>query len=213
MSTRAVCNWRLLQNVQAPNNHITCLSVSVENAGLSSSYSTLTSMWKKSRRPDSVRPWLSSEKALVRSSLPQPHIVQTKSNNQCLYICDSNCPMFKGFSLCSHVVAEAEVNGDRPVFLKCIQKGCIPNLSAIANQGLPCGSGRKGGVPKHKSVLLQLNLTLVVLSVTYKWYSLPFLLLVLRVIHHQLILSQLFPLQLLMPCLWLLVLVLPLTHA
>ena len=58
--------------------------------------------------------------------------------------------MFKGFPLCSHVVAVAEVNGDLPVFLKCIQKGCKPHLSAIANQGLPCGSGRKGGVSKRK---------------------------------------------------------------
>jgi hypothetical protein len=58
--------------------------------------------------------------------------------------------MFKGYSICSHVVAVAEVNGDLPVLLKGVQKGCKPNLSAIANQGLPCGSGRKGGVPKRK---------------------------------------------------------------
>ena len=58
-------------------------------------------------------PWLSDEKArLVKSSSsPQPHVVQMKPNNKGLYTCDSNCPMFKGFSLCSHVVAVAEVNG------------------------------------------------------------------------------------------------------
>ena len=33
---------------------------------------------------------------------------------------------------------------------KCIQKSCEPNLSAIATQALPSGSGRKGGVPKRK---------------------------------------------------------------
>ena len=122
-------------------------------------------MWKKAENLIQSEghilkvPWLSDEKArLVKSSSsPQPHVVQTRSNNKCLYICDSNCPMFKGFSLCSHVVAVAEVNGDLPVFLKSIQKGCKPNLSAIATQGLPCGSGRKGGVPNERErVLLQL---------------------------------------------------------
>ena len=67
---------------------------------------------------------MSDEKArLVKSSSsPQLHVVQAKSNGKCLYICDSNCPMFKGFSLCYHVVAVAEVNGDLPLFLKSIQK-------------------------------------------------------------------------------------------
>ena len=81
------------------------------------------------------------------SSSPQPHVVQTKSSNRHHYICDSNCPMFKGFSLCSHVVAVAEV---LPIFLSSIKKGCKPNLSAIAMHGMPGGSGRKGGVPKRK---------------------------------------------------------------
>ena len=114
-------------------------------------------MWKKvenlvqSEEHILKAPWLSDEKALVKSSpSPQPHVVQIRSNNKWLYICDSNRPMFKGFLLCSHVFAVAEVDGDLPVFLKSIQKGCNPNLSAIAIQGLPCGSGRKGGVPKRK---------------------------------------------------------------
>ena len=152
------------------------------------------------------------EKLIITS-----HVVQTKSNNKCLYICDLNCPMFKGFSLCSHVVAVAEANGDLLVlFLKCNKKGCKLNLSAIANQGLPCGSGRKGGVPKRKrSVLLQLNLTLFGSAFSHLQMMIfsPILLLVLRVIHPQLIPSLLFCLRLLMLCLWLLVLVVPLTHA
>ncbi len=136
----------------------TRLSVSVQNCGLSKvSQSTLEGIWKKAEiLIHSVgnilkAPWISDEKArLVKSlSSPQPH-VQRNSKNKSLYYCDSNCQMFKGFSICSHVVAVAEVNGDLQTFLNCLQKKCVPNLSAIATHGLPCGTGRKGGIPKRK---------------------------------------------------------------
>ena len=58
--------------------------------------------------------------------------------------------MFAGFSICSHVVAVAECNGDLKSFLDAASATCAPNLSAIANQGLPRGAGRKGGIPKRK---------------------------------------------------------------
>ena len=58
--------------------------------------------------------------------------------------------MFKGFSLCSHVVAVAECNGDLKSFLDAVSGTCAPNLTAIATQGLPKGAGRKGGIPKRK---------------------------------------------------------------
>ena len=58
--------------------------------------------------------------------------------------------MFKGFSLCSHVLAVVECNGDLKSFLDSVSGTCTPNLTAIANQGLPKGAGRKGGVPKRK---------------------------------------------------------------
>ena len=54
--------------------------------------------------------------------------------------------MFAGFSICSHVVAVAECNGDLKSFLDAASATCAPNLSAIANQGLP----REGGIPKRK---------------------------------------------------------------
>ena len=47
-------------------------------------------------------------------------------------------------------VAVAECNGDLKSFLDSISSTCAPNLTAIANQGLPKGVGRKGGIPKHK---------------------------------------------------------------
>ena len=58
--------------------------------------------------------------------------------------------MFKGFSLCSHVIATAHVNGDLRVFLDNVNGVCRPNLYAIASHGMPSGTGRKGGVPKLK---------------------------------------------------------------
>lgn len=84
------------------------------------SSSTLACMWNKAAGLIQARdhiltvPWLSDSKArLVKSSSsPQPHVVRTKTGSSCIYICDSSCPMFKGFSLCSHVVAVDEVNGD-----------------------------------------------------------------------------------------------------
>ena len=65
-----------------------------------------------------------------------------------MYVCDDKCPMFKGYSICAHVVAAAEDNGDLKSFLDCVR--CRPNLTAIGNAGMPSGSGRKGGKAKHK---------------------------------------------------------------
>ena len=58
--------------------------------------------------------------------------------------------MFKGFSICSHVVATAEVNKDLQSFLDSIKDTCAPNLSSIADYGMPSGSGRKREVNKRK---------------------------------------------------------------
>lgn len=58
--------------------------------------------------------------------------------------------MFKGFSLCSHVVAIAQCNGDLKSFLDAVNGTCAHNLTAITTQGLPKGAGRKCGVPKRK---------------------------------------------------------------
>ena len=97
-------------------------------------------------------PWLSDEKArLVKStSSLHLHVVTTNKENKNLYCCDDKCPMFAGFSICSHVVAVAEFNGDLRSFLDAARAKCTPNLTAVANQGLPKGAGRKGAVPKRK---------------------------------------------------------------
>ena len=135
------------------------LSVPFENCGLTNiAESTLSNMWSKAMKLVESKgdvlnaPWLSDEKArLVKStSSLHPHIVTTNKENKNLYCCDDKCPMFAGFSICSHVVAVAECNGDLRSFLDAARAKCTPNLTAIANQGLPKGAGRKGAVPKRK---------------------------------------------------------------
>ena len=96
-------------------------------------------------------PWLSEKGRLVKStSSSHPHVVTIDKPNSKLYCSDQHCPMYAGFKVCSHVVAVAECSGDLKSFLDAARRKCAPNLSVIANQGLPKGAGRKGGVPKNK---------------------------------------------------------------
>ena len=44
----------------------------------------------------------------------------------------------------------AQVNGDLCGFLELCSKEFRPNLAAIAQQDMPAGTGRKGGIPKRK---------------------------------------------------------------
>ena len=98
-------------------------------------------------------PWSSDKKAwlVMSSSSEHPHLVKTKGRNSLQYSCNEKCAMFKGFALCSHVIAARHDNGDLHSFLENYTKSkCGPNLAAIANHGMPSGSGKKGGVAKRK---------------------------------------------------------------
>ena len=131
-------------------------SVAVEECGVTNiSESTLRNIWSKAQKlildgHVVMVPWSSGSKdRLVKSSTsPQPHLVTANSKD--VYMCDKNCQMFKGFSICSHIVATAHTNGDLKVFLDKVNSRCKPNLTAIANHGMPSGTGRKGGVAKQK---------------------------------------------------------------
>ena len=133
------------------------LEVAVEDCGITTiSKTTLKNMWNKAERlicsDGSILrvPWNSDRKArlVMSSSSDHPHLIMTRKGK---YSCDDKCMMFKGFSLCSHVIAAAHDNGDLHSLLenhRCSRHG--PNLTAIGSQGMPSGSGRKGGVPKRK---------------------------------------------------------------
>ena len=156
------------------------LSVGWEQCGIMNiSESTLQNIWRKAEQlltcPQkqilSV-PWSSDSKArLVKSSsTPQPHVVTSDPKNANIYRCDDKCQMYKGYSVCSHVIAAAEDNGGLQLFLESICKSCTPNLSAIADSGMPSGSGRKGGVPKRKkdqSTMYSITVGAAVLESTF----------------------------------------------
>ncbi len=119
------------------------------------SESTLSGIWKKAEKILGSKaeyllevPWISDKKArLVKSfSSPHPHLVVQQDS---IYQCDKNCKMFKGFCMCSHTKAGAEINGELKSFLEALTK-TTPNLTTIATQGLPAGSGRKGGQEKRR---------------------------------------------------------------
>lgn len=85
---------------------------------------------------------------LVQSSTSDvPHLVKASGY---LYKCDDRCPMFKGFSLCSHVAAAAQTNGELRAFINTFSDSFTPNLAAISERDIPSRSGRKGGIAKRK---------------------------------------------------------------
>ena len=57
--------------------------------------------------------------------------------------------MFKGFCIRAHVIATVHDNGELKSFLENAKK-CKPNLAAIADSGMPSGTGCKGGKAKCK---------------------------------------------------------------
>ena len=163
--TPAVANTQSMTNISSEITDQHGLSVGWEQCGIMNiSESTLQNIWRKAEQlltcPQkqilSV-PWSSDRKArLVKSSsTPQPHVVTSDPKNANIYRCDDKYPMYKGYSVCSHVIAAAEDNGGLQLFLESICKSCTPNLSAIADSGMPSGSGRKGGVPKRKRTKAQ----------------------------------------------------------
>ena len=117
---------------------------------------TLVGIWQKAESLLSnhhivIVPWSENVKdRLVKSaSSDVPHVVKVKRTN--LFSCDSSCSMYTGFSICAHVVASAEDNGELSSYLNTFTSSFnAPNLTAIATQGLPGGAGRKGGRTKRK---------------------------------------------------------------
>ena len=135
------------------------LDIPVEECNLPSlPSSTLQGIWAKAEvlvnSPTDIieTPWVKSEykaKLVKSSSSDYPHLVKA-STSGFDYKCDDKCQMFKAFSLCSHVVAVAQVNGNLKNFLESHPNKFVPNLSAISQRNMPSGSRRKGGAPKRK---------------------------------------------------------------
>ena len=152
-------NPSTVQRCNAETTLCPVLEVAVEDCGITTiSMSTLKNAWNIAERLVCSGsgilnvPWSSDKKArlVMSSSSDHPHLVMTRSGKM-HYSCDDKCAMFKGFSLCSHVIAAANDNGDLHSFLEHQnEKKCGPNFTAITSQGMPSGSGRKGGIAKRK---------------------------------------------------------------
>jgi len=135
------------------------LSVPVDKCEITNvSHSTLRNIWSKAEnliKSDGhiiKVPWLCDDMArLIKSTISQqPHLVTRNPKRMNIFCCDKNCQMFKGFSICSHVVATAQVNGQLESYLTEISGICKPNFTVISSQKMPSGTGRKGDVCKRK---------------------------------------------------------------
>jgi len=85
----------------------------------------------------------------LSSSSTQPHLVTRDPKNKGLFVVIRIAQCING-SLYAHVIATAHITGDLRSFLDNLNGVCLPNLTAIANHGMPSGMGRKGGVAKRK---------------------------------------------------------------
>lgn len=107
------------ENAPQTSTACTVLGIAAEDCGVTTiSLPVLQGIWKKAEKLVQCKgdilkvPWSSDEKSrLVKStSSEHPHIVKVNSRSLQQYVCDDKCPMFKSYSLCSHVVAVAHDN-------------------------------------------------------------------------------------------------------
>ena len=152
---------KISEDSQSLIRDIPVLSVPVDKCEITSvSQSTLRSIWSKAelliRSEGHIIkvPWLSDDMAILVKSLSsqQPHVVARNPKRMNIFCCNKNCQMFKGFIICSHVVATAQVKGQLETFLTEINGICRPNFTAISSQGIPNGANRKGGLCKRKLI-------------------------------------------------------------
>ena len=100
-------------------NPTTVLEVGVHDCGITSlSMSLLRDNWGKAERLVTMEggilkvPWSTdaSSRLVISSSSDHPHVVKTNPRSKQQYMCDEKCLMFKGYSICSHVIAVSHVN-------------------------------------------------------------------------------------------------------
>ena len=73
-----------------------------------------------------------------------PYFVTVSS---CSQYRDKNCIQWCSSKICSHTLVSAEVNGELQAFLRWYLDSCQePNITQLANFGLPAGRGCKGGI-------------------------------------------------------------------
>ena len=113
---------------------------------------TLKAMWSKaeylvnnpkmiSNVPGHESPY---SRMVTASSKEIPHFVSVPKEFTGQFICDSHCPMFASYKICSHTLAAAEVNGQLADFLLWFNKTLRrANLTKLSDIGMPTTSGKK----------------------------------------------------------------------
>ena len=124
------------------------LSVKLDNAvdKFKLPHTTVEGVWKKAAAA-------AADKMVKSKSGDAPHLVRAHEHK---YKCDDQFPHFKSISLCSHVVAAAESNGDLIEFVNWFgfKHGSGPNLMRMATHDMP---GHKNGkAPKIRAKPKQL---------------------------------------------------------
>ena len=88
--------------------------------------STVQNMWEKAERllttPNAITPAPGNENArmVTSDSSSRPHFVQKTSGNK--FLCDENCPMWRGRKICAHTVAVAESLNSLQQFIDVLRK-------------------------------------------------------------------------------------------
>ena len=92
---------------------ITKLSVPAREVRLSTvSPSTISNMWEKAERllrtPNAIThaPGNDNAPMVASDSSARPHFVQKTTGNK--FLCNENCPMWRGCKVCAHTIAVAE---------------------------------------------------------------------------------------------------------
>ena len=132
------------------------LSITAEESGISLPFVTLSNMWKKAEEylnaSNLVLPAPGGNiksKMVASRSGTTPHFVQAMPSGQ--YACDKNCIQWSSSHICSHTLVVAEVKKELDLFLRWYNgSDQEPNITKLAQVGLPSGRGRKGGVSKRK---------------------------------------------------------------
>ena len=133
------------------------LSVSAEESGIFAlPFATLDAMWSEAEEylvssNDAVAaPGSDSKSKMVTSrSGGAPHFVRVVSPGQ--YVCDKSCLQWCSSQICAHTLVATEMNKELGLFLEWYTSSDQePNITRLAQAGLPTGRGQKGGIPKHK---------------------------------------------------------------
>ena len=92
----------------------------------------------------------SHDRMVASTSGSAPHIV--KEQKKCGFKCDTQCPMYSSYKLCSHIVAVAEQQQQLKELISIICKSKAgPNLTSLVMTGMPKTSGRKPGAKVSKT--------------------------------------------------------------